>query len=68
MDESTHDYGYREAAVDVERTLMMVDSGVGDGQKAQNSKDEVSFLSYILIQCLFALLGSQSVKKLEVIA
>lgn len=65
MDQSTRDYGYREGAVDVERTLKMVESGVVDGQ---NSKAEVSFKSCILIQFCFALFGCQSGKKLLMMA
>ena len=33
MDKSSHDYGYREEGNDVERTLMMVASGVVNSQK-----------------------------------
>ena len=34
MDKSSHDYVYREGGSDVERTLMMVASGVVNRQKS----------------------------------
>lgn len=45
MDQSSHEYGYREGGIEVEHTLMTVSSGVFI---TQNSIAEVSFHSVYL--------------------
>ena len=45
IDESSHDYGYRDGGSDVERTLKMVASGV----VGRENRAEVSLKSYVLI-------------------
>lgn len=45
IDQSSHDYGYRDGGSDVERTLKMVASGV----VGRENRAEVSLKSYVLI-------------------
>lgn len=63
MDQSSKDYVYREKkGTDVERTLMMVSTGVGvDNQK---SKDEVSFFLFFpfLRKYVLILISMEAIK------
>ena len=57
---SSKDYAYKEQGADVERTLMMVSTGIVENQH----KDEVSFNSYVLIPfACFALFEFQNEKE-----